>query len=161
MFASFVSKRLGSASFPPSAQNLPIRVVMFLSKPHLCISPTALSSRELSSVSEDWGTSNRLIPEVDIKCIIIELPEYPLQKNWILYTSSWNKVFRVIFLLAWRLREGSYSGNNGCGHEYDGYDGPDNTPALWRTPIPLSKNARIGCVDFSKDEIIALSKECD
>jgi hypothetical protein len=55
------------------------------------------------------------------------------------------------------LRECGDSSNDSSDHEAKGNNRPNNTPALRRTPIFLSKDAGVRGVDFSKDEIVALS----
>jgi hypothetical protein len=69
---------------------------------------------------------------------------------------SRNELVRVILLFGCRFRERSNSGKNARYHEKEGYDRPDNTPALRGAPILLSEDVRIGSIDFSKDEIVAL-----
>lgn len=54
-----------------------------------------------------------------------------VRKNGRLRTSmSRNKVLRVDLLLAERFGKGCYSSDDSADHEYERYDGPDNTPTL-------------------------------
>jgi hypothetical protein len=59
-------------------------------------------------------------------------------------------------LLCSRFRKGGDPCDNTRDQEYQRDDGPDNSPALRRATIPLSKYASIGGIDLSQDEIIAL-----
>jgi hypothetical protein len=59
-------------------------------------------------------------------------------------------------LLGEILRESGNTSNDSADHEKEGDDGPNNAPALRRASVPVCKDAGVGAVDFSQDEIIAL-----
>jgi hypothetical protein len=86
--------------------------------------------------------------------------EYCFRKKVNCALTSWNKVLGVVLLLAERFGKRGYSSNDPRDHEYKGYDGPNNTPTLWRASILLGENAGVGGIYFAKDEIVALSKDC-
>ncbi len=70
--------------------------------------------------------------------------------------SGRNEFLRIILLLLEGLREGGNSGSDAGHHKDEGDDGPDNTPALRRATVALSKHTGVGAVDFSKDEVVTL-----
>jgi hypothetical protein len=71
-------------------------------------------------------------------------------------STGWDKVLRVILLLASRLRKCSNPSQDASDHEEKRYDGPNDTPALGRSPVSLRKDAGVGAVYFAEDEIITL-----
>ena len=69
---------------------------------------------------------------------------------------SRDEVLRVLPLLRGRLREGSDARHDAGRHKTQRNDGPDDAPALRRATVALGKHARVGAVDFAKDEVVAL-----
>lgn len=65
-------------------------------------------------------------------------------------------MLRVVLLLAERLVEGSYAGDNANGHERQGNERPDNAPAARRATVPLGEDTGIGRVDFAENKVVAL-----
>jgi hypothetical protein len=59
-------------------------------------------------------------------------------------SSRWNKVLGISLLLACRFWERRYSSNDCTGHKNDGYNAPNDTPALGGSTISLGKNTSIG-----------------
>lgn len=66
-----------------------------------------------------------------------------------------NEIFRVVLLLLEALLECRKSSDDPANHEHQADQGPNDTPALRRTPVTLRKHAGIGRIYFSQNKIIA------
>ena len=73
------------------------------------------------------------------------------------FSASRYELLRIILLLSRTLWKSSQSRNNSPNHEYQTNNRPDHTPALARAAVSMRENAGIRLVDFSQDQVIALS----
>jgi hypothetical protein len=67
-----------------------------------------------------------------------------------------NEILGVFLLLLGGLVEDCDAGDDARNHEEKRDDGPDDAPALGRASVLPGKDARIGAVDFSQNQIVAL-----
>ena len=65
-------------------------------------------------------------------------------------------MFRRLLLLTQGFRKGGYTRDNACRHEQDGDDAPQNTPTLRGSPVRFCELTRVGAIDLSKNEVVAL-----